>query len=242
LPDHVYFQSDDRLEGILELPEERPVIGGLVVAHPHPLHGGTMAQPLVFRIARTARDRGMAVLRFNFREVGRSQGSYTGVDEHRDVQAAVAYLRQRLDAMSPASPLPLGLAGYSFGSVQSARATGRMGDMVQALALVALVVHWEGYRVGGLEGLQDYAGPVLAVCGQLDELVDPAAVEETLKDYGVDYRMCIVKGARHTFDHQKPEVARLIASFMEESFKGLRLREIPGLCDSVQGDQTAQPS
>ncbi len=97
---HVYFSGDDRLEGILEWPagvgesaatggEAGPrVAGGVVVAHPHPLYGGTMAQPVVYRVAQACRERGFASLRFNFRGVGQSEGRYSGSEEYRDVEAA----------------------------------------------------------------------------------------------------------------------------------------------------------
>ncbi len=71
------FSGDDRLEGILEWPGpegDARVTAGVVVAHPHPLYGGTMAQPVVYRIAQACRQQGFASLRFNFRGVGREWG------------------------------------------------------------------------------------------------------------------------------------------------------------------------
>ena len=76
-----------------------PVAGGVVVAHPHPLHGGTMAQPVVYRIARACREQRLATLRFNFRGVGGSAGTFSGTEEYRDVEAAAAFLRGRLAAL-----------------------------------------------------------------------------------------------------------------------------------------------
>ena len=52
-----------------------PASGGVVIAHPHPLYGGTMAQPVVYRVARACRERGLASLRFNFRGVGTERGA-----------------------------------------------------------------------------------------------------------------------------------------------------------------------
>ena len=67
---HLFFPSDDRLEGILEWPEpgagpageQMSVAGGVAIAHPHPLHGGTMAQPVVYRIAQACRQRRLGPL------------------------------------------------------------------------------------------------------------------------------------------------------------------------------------
>ncbi|HLA82429.1 MAG TPA: hypothetical protein VJP78_12555, partial [Thermoleophilia bacterium] len=106
----VMFAGDSRLEGVLEWPGEGPIRGGVVVAHPHPLHGGTMSQPVVYRCAQASRDRGFATLRFNFRGVGGSEGAYSGRDEYRDVEAASAYLRSRMTTVPESTPgheLPL---------------------------------------------------------------------------------------------------------------------------------------
>ena len=127
MADHVYFYGDDRLEGILEKPGAAgpsddsigDMLGGVVVAHPHPLYGSTMAQPLVYRIAQACRDHRMATLRFNFRGVGKSLGRYHGVDEYKDVETAATFLRGNLGP-----GVPLALAGYSFGSVMTAMAAG----------------------------------------------------------------------------------------------------------------------
>ena len=101
-----------------------------------------MSQPVVYRVAKTCREHGLATLRFNFRGVGKSGGQYSGSEEHLDVQAALAHLQERLGERPdgspfPAAPLaPLGLAGYSFGSVMAARACA--GPVpVDALALIA---------------------------------------------------------------------------------------------------------
>jgi alpha/beta superfamily hydrolase len=99
------------LEGLLRVP---PVVrGAAVIAHPHPLHGGTMRTKVVHRAARLLSNRfGLAVLRFNFRGVGRSAGSYdSGAGETQDLVAAGRWLRQR----HRNGPFVLG--GFSFGSV-----------------------------------------------------------------------------------------------------------------------------
>ena len=99
------------LEGLLRSPADPA--GTAVVAHPHPQHGGTMHTKVVHRAARILSDRfGLAVLRFNFRGVGKSAGSYdSGPGETEDLVAAGRWLRAR----HPHGPFVLG--GFSFGSV-----------------------------------------------------------------------------------------------------------------------------
>ena len=101
-----------RLEALLEEPEPPNKIERAVVAcHPHPQHGGTMHNKVVYRIAKAARRTGAAVLRFNYRGVGASSGTYDGgVGEQDDLRAAMQYMRERH------SGLPLVLSGFSFGS------------------------------------------------------------------------------------------------------------------------------
>jgi hypothetical protein len=225
---HVFFSGDDRLEGILEWPDTvgtvGRVVGGVVVAHPHPLYGGTMAQPVVYRVAQACRQQGLVSLRFNFRGVGQSQGKYDGIEEYRDIEAAAAFLRGRLAANPGVTEpggrrLPLGLAGYSFGSVMVARAAA--GPVpVRALALIAPVVTWAELPPDTLDRLSAFRGPVLAVCGELDDLASPGEVESVLRVLKIDFRIAVVDGAGHLFEQRQREVGELVASFLAERLVG----------------------
>src|ERR1700733_9637645 len=100
-----------RLEALLEEPEEEPLREAALVCHPHPQHGGTMHNKVVYRIARGLRRAGAVVLRFNYRGVNLSEGQYDhGIGEVEDARAALALLRSRYPS------LPFSLAGFSFGS------------------------------------------------------------------------------------------------------------------------------
>src|SRR5258708_724178 len=100
-----------KLEALLEEPEDRDPVEAFVVCHPHPLHGGTMHNKVVYRIARGLRRAGVVVLRFNYRGVNKSDGQYdNGIGEVEDARAALEYLRSRYPA------LPFSLAGFSFGA------------------------------------------------------------------------------------------------------------------------------
>lgn len=101
-----------RLEALHEEPGGgRAVTRAAVFCHPHPLYGGTMRNKVVFRLARAARESGAAVLRFNFRGVGVSEGAYDeGRGEQDDCRAALAWMRSRYEG------LPLLAGGFSFGS------------------------------------------------------------------------------------------------------------------------------
>jgi alpha/beta superfamily hydrolase len=100
-----------KLEALLEEPEDREPLAAAVVCHPHPQHGGTMHNKVVHRLARGLRRAGSVVLRFNYRGVNLSEGSYDhGFGETEDARTALAWLRERYPE------LPYSLAGFSFGS------------------------------------------------------------------------------------------------------------------------------
>lgn len=100
-----------RLEALLEEPEDGTPLEAALVCHPHPQHGGTMHNKVVYRIARGLRSTGAVVLRFNYRGVNLSEGEYAhGEGELEDARVALAYLRGRYPN------LPFTLAGFSFGS------------------------------------------------------------------------------------------------------------------------------
>jgi alpha/beta superfamily hydrolase len=100
-----------KLEALLEEPEDQAPREAVLVCHPHPQHGGTMHNKVVYRIARGMRRAGSVVLRFNYRGVNLSEGEYAdGVGEIDDARAAFDVLRSRY------ADLPFSLAGFSFGS------------------------------------------------------------------------------------------------------------------------------
>src|SRR5690606_29183008 len=126
------------LEAVLEASGEAPSFIA-IVCHPHPLFGGTMDNKVVTTLCRACRDAGGAVLRFNFRGVGASQGAYSdGIGECEDLLAAESWLSQRYPG------LPLWLAGFSFGSFVAVRGARILADNnrpARHLFLVAPPVH-----------------------------------------------------------------------------------------------------
>ncbi|MBI1895477.1 MAG: alpha/beta hydrolase [Acidobacteria bacterium] len=100
-----------KLEALLEEPEDREPREAALLCHPHPQHGGTMHNKVVYRVARGLRRGGSVVLRFNYRGVNLSEGGYAqGIGETEDARTALDWLRQRYPS------LPYTLAGFSFGS------------------------------------------------------------------------------------------------------------------------------
>ncbi len=217
---HVFFSGDVRLEGILEWPRGEGLAspkGGVVIAHPHPLYGGTMAQPVVFRVARACQEQGFATLRFNFRGVGLSTGVYSGSEEYRDVEAALWYLRTQLTkGQVTGGAGRLAVAGYSFGAVMAALAAGRGEVGVAALVLIALPVFWDELPSDLFSALREFRGPVLAVCGEGDYLAPPGAVASKLEELGLGFELKVIPGVGHLFEGRQQELGEVVARFLAD--------------------------
>ncbi len=110
----VFFTSGGiQLEGLLSIHEALSAKGGLILCHPHPQFGGDMHNRVITTALGSAHQEGFSTLRFNFRGVGESGGSYSeGIGEKEDVRAAIGYLGSRLNN----SGSPILVLGYSFGA------------------------------------------------------------------------------------------------------------------------------
>jgi uncharacterized protein len=148
---------EGRLESLLMYPEGAPV-GAAVVCHADPRQGGVMHFKVVFRAAKALQEQGLAVLRFNFRGVGLSEGVHDhGRGEKEDARAAMDEMERRFPG------LPLVLGGFSFGSVVAARVAA-VDERVRALFLMGFPV----LRVEDASFLRDVRVPRLFVQGAGD--------------------------------------------------------------------------
>jgi uncharacterized protein len=119
-----------QLEALLEEPDDQPAREAAVICHPHPQYGGTMHNKVVYRVARGLRRAGFVALRFNYRGVNRSEGSYdNGIGEAADARAALDYLRSRYPQ------LPFSLAGFSFGSRIILKLGCELGEAARLIAV-----------------------------------------------------------------------------------------------------------
>ena len=163
-----------RLEALLEEPEEGAPRKAALVCHPHPQHGGTMHNKVVYRIARALRRTGAVALRFNYRGVNLSEGVYAhGEGELDDARAALAYIRERYPR------LPVTLAGFSFGS----RIALRLGCEAPVRRVIAVgfptdykersyLDHCSVPRIF-VQSTHDQYGPVADLQAMFDALSEP---------------------------------------------------------------------
>ncbi|MFZ5917097.1 MAG: alpha/beta hydrolase [Chloroflexota bacterium] len=207
----IWISGECKLEGTLHLPGAAAARGGVVVCHPHPQYGGDMHFYLVRRVAQACADRGWAALRFNFRGVGNSSGRFDhGRGEVNDVAAAAAFLARQIGEQRP-----LGLAGYSFGSLMAARYVAD-GGQVDALALIALVA--AAADADDFTGLKRYTGPLLSVSGGRDRIAPPDATAAFLHQLGLTAQSICYAESDHFFGAVSDGLSDRVADFFDRSF------------------------
>jgi alpha/beta superfamily hydrolase len=191
-----------RLEAILMTPENPPVAAG-VVCHADPAQGGVMHFKVVFRAAKALQQHGVAVLRFNFRGVGSSEGAHDqGRGEQDDVRAALAEMQRRFPG------LPLVLGGFSFGASMALR-VGCTEPGVRALFALGLPV----MMMTDLSFLQACPPPRLFVQGERDEFGGGDRLRELVERLPEPRSLVIVPDADHFFGGHLDEMQEAVASW-----------------------------
>jgi uncharacterized protein len=186
------------LEGVLA-PGTDP--GGVVITHPHPLFGGSMANNVVLTATRAFAARGLTALRFNFRGVGRSTGAYGGgLEETEDVAAAMAFLKTR-------TPGPYYLVGYSFGAFVAARA------LLQGLELDAAILISPPIAFMDLNFLPQTPKLKLIVVGDRDELCPLERLQALLAESQTPPALKVIEGTDHFFGSSEEQLFRLLRDF-----------------------------
>lgn len=153
------------LELLIEAPAEIRGIG--LVAHPHPLFGGTMDNKVAFTLARALRDLGYVAVRSNFRGVGKSEGEHDdGRGETEDMLLVLDYAKSRF------GELPVALAGFSFGAYVQTLVAKRLKDLGRPIARMVLVGTAAGRVTGARHYVTEGVPPdALVIHGDKDETV-----------------------------------------------------------------------
>ena len=197
-----------RLEAIYR-PKSNQAERAALVLHPHPLHGGTMHNKVVFRAAKAFNECGFETLRFNFRGVGLSTGEFDeGRGECADAQVALDYL---LDSQPNAREVIV--AGFSFGSIVGLR-VGCSDERVDRLIAIGAPA-----RMTNLDFIANCAKPILFIHGTEDDVAPLAPLEEFLSTLpaGDDFELVQIAGAGHFFDNHAVELMRAIKNFVGDA-------------------------
>lgn len=196
------------IEALVEIPADDAAPAGAapgrfgVVCHPHPLHGGTLDNKVVYTLARACVELGVPSIRFNFRGVGASEGHYDeGRGETADTLAVIAYGRERWPGAS------LWLGGFSFGGAVAVRAAAQAEP--ERLVTVA-----PGITRVAMEGVASPACPWLIVQGDADDVIAPAAVLTWAERQALAPAVRLLPGAGHFFHGRLHELREIVIDFL----------------------------
>ncbi|SEN72543.1 alpha/beta hydrolase [Nitrosomonas marina] len=193
-----------KLESILAEPKKSPK-GIAVVAHPHPLHGGTMDNKVVYTLFNSILELGYIAVKFNFRGVGKSEGNFDdGIGETNDIVTVTQTIQHQFDHHLHDKPLLL--AGFSFGGGVQLRAVERLHP--QSLVLVAPSIRTAGTAFSCSDVEQ-----TLIIHGDQDEITPLP----TILDWATPHTLPIVviPGAEHFFHGKLPVLKSTIHNFMK---------------------------
>jgi alpha/beta superfamily hydrolase len=187
-----------QMECLLDLPEDAAPRGIALVAHPHPLYGGTMENKVAVTLARTFMALGYVVARVNFRGVGESEGVHDrGIGEVDDMAVLLAYMQGQYPG------LPVALSGFSFGTFVQAQLQQRLiaqGTPAERMVLVG--------TAAGKWPMPPVSNDTILIHGEQDDTITLAQVFEWARP--LDVPVIVIPGADHFFHRKLGHIKNLV--------------------------------
>ena len=188
------------LEVVCNVPDA-PMAGIALVAHPHPLQGGTLDNKVVQTLAKTFFALGYAAVRFNFRGVGGSAGVFAdGIGETDDALMVLAHAKAKFGA-----ELPVVLAGFSFGSFVQTRVAKAME--VQRLVLIGPAVR--------RFAVEEVPADTIVVHGEEDDVVPLADVLAWARP--IELPVIVFPGCGHFFHGRLTQLQRVVTGMWQRA-------------------------
>ena len=182
---------------------------GIVICHPHPLHGGSMHNNVVMALALGLAEEGFVTLRFNFRGVGDSEGEHGGGEtEYEEALGALDLIKAWPDTRGKT-----GLVGYSFGS----GVILRHDTLYKEADAVALVSPAQRYVAD--TPLKNRNLPALIVAGDRDRIVDQEQLSAEIKTFQREPESRIFEGVDHFWYGHEARLVPEVARFFIEQLK-----------------------
>jgi len=210
MPDVIFNGPDGRLEGRYQH-SKRPNAPVALMLHPHPQYGGTMNNKVVYTLFHAFVRQGFSVLRFNFRGVGRSQGSFDrGEGELSDAASALDWLQTYND-----NAVSCWIAGFSFGAWIGMQLLMRRPE-INGFISVAPPANMHDFSF-----LAPCPSSGLIVQGDKDEVVPEPSVKKLVdklssqRGISIDYR--VVRGAGHFFQDEMDELSHHVDDYLVKS-------------------------
>jgi alpha/beta superfamily hydrolase len=198
------------LEAVTSCPSDpESVKATAVICHPHPVQGGTMHNKVVYTLARSLNDLGLRTVRFNFRGVGASEGSFAnGEGETDDALAVIDWVR----GLRPQDEI--WLAGFSFGGYVATRAASQRP--VSQLVTIAPAVHLYDFA-----RLSRPPAPWLVVQGDADDVVSVDAVRVWAAQVQPPPDLVVLEGVDHFFHRRLHDLRQVLGERLAPRVPGI---------------------
>ena len=175
----------------------------MILCHPHPLYGGTMDNKVITTLAKAGVELGCQVLRFNYRGVGQSEGTFAdAIGECEDLHAVLNWLK----ALYP--DLRLILCGFSFGAYIAAKIAADTPDVKALLTVSPAVLHYD------FSGLKKITCPWFLIQGDADEVVPPQSVYDWLTKANQTIHRIDFPGAGHFYHGRLMELKTVVKDYL----------------------------
>lgn len=204
----VFFPSGGvQLEGLLSVHEALSVKGGLILCHPHPQYGGDMHNTVISIAVEAGFQEGFSTLRFNFRGVGESEGTYgEGIGEQEDVKAAIDFFSARQN-----DPHRLLIVlGYSFGA-WAGLPVAMKDERINGLIAIAPPLQMMDF-----EFLKGSKKEKLVIAGTRDIFSPAPVLEKWFQALSDPKSLSIVQGADHFFSFHQKHLAVPLKEFLKK--------------------------
>lgn len=198
------------LEVLVSAPKESASPQGIgVVCHPHPQHGGTMDNKVAYTLAKACNEAGLTSVRFNFRGVGASAGSFDdGRGESDDLLTVIHWAHEQWPEAR------LALLGFSFGGFVALKNVVR----TDAVRLITVAPPLRYFQEGAVPAPPC---PWLVIQGDEDEVVDSAAVRERLDRLAQVPTVRVMAGVGHFFHGHLTELKQVVVDALADTWQTL---------------------
>jgi len=208
MPEVIINGPEGRLEGRYHHSKE-PNAPIALFLHPHPQHGGTMNNKVVYTLYQNFVRRGFSCLRFNFRGVGRSQGSFArGEGELSDAATALDWMQMYNENASGCW-----IGGFSFGAWIAMQLLMRRPE-IDGFISVAPPANMYDFSF-----LAPCPASGLMVTGSQDEIVPPESVSKLVdklrQQRGIAIGHAIINGANHFFANELEELSEIVSKYLD---------------------------
>ena len=212
MPEVIFPGPDGRLEGRYQPPKVKNAPIALIL-HPHPRHGGTMNNKVVYHLFHAYARRGFAVLRFNFRGVGRSQGEFdNGIGELSDAASALDWLQ----TYNPDAP-SCWIAGFSFGAWIGMQLLMRRPE-IQGFISVAPPANMYDFNF-----LAPCPSSGIIIQGTADKVVPQEATaklaEKLQAQKGIKVDYTTIPGASHFYENHMEQLISSVDGYLDKRLK-----------------------